>query len=100
MHRPRALRRRHVTAGLAAALLISSFVATGEVLAAPTDAHIKLRLIASLLSMPASLLIDRTGARKKIFLWGLYAQRLLWFPIALVPVAMMRWYWRRRGFDG
>jgi MFS family permease len=49
-----------------------------------------LPFIASLLSMPASLLIDRTGARKKIFLWGLYAQRLLWFPIALVPVAMMR----------
>jgi glucose/arabinose dehydrogenase len=58
MHRPRALPRRRVTVGLAVALLISSFVASGEVLAAPTDAHIKLRLIASHLSMP----VYATGA--------------------------------------
>src|SRR5882672_11294889 len=30
---------------------------------------------ASMLSMPASMLIDRTGARKGIFLWSLYTQR-------------------------
>jgi MFS family permease len=45
-----------------------------------------LPFIASLLSLPASLLIERTGARKKIFLYTLYFQRLLWFPIALLPL--------------
>ena len=49
-----------------------------------------LPFIASLLSLPASLAIDRTGARKKIFLWGLYLQRLLWFPIALAPVLIVK----------
>ena len=44
-----------------------------------------LPFLASLVSMPASLLTERTGARKKIFLFGLYTQRLLWFPIALLP---------------
>jgi glucose/arabinose dehydrogenase len=52
MDRPRALPRRLVTASLAAALLISSFVSSADVLAAPTDAHIRLRLIASGLSQP------------------------------------------------
>src|SRR6476659_10211137 len=33
-----------------------------------------LPFIASLLSMPASVLTERTGARKKIFLFSLYAQ--------------------------
>src|SRR3954466_4224538 len=51
-----------------------------------------LPFIASLMSMPSSLLIDRTGQRKRIFLWGLFAQRLLWFPIALLPMLMIRWY--------
>jgi len=45
-----------------------------------------LPFLASLVSMPASLLTERTGKRKKIFLLGLYAQRLLWFPIALIPL--------------
>ena len=48
-----------------------------------------LPFLASLVSMPASLLTERTGQRKKIFLLGLYAQRLLWFPIALVPLWMV-----------
>ena len=48
------------------------------------------RIAASLLSLPASLFIDRTGARKKVFLWGLYVQRLLWFPIALAPVLIVQ----------
>ncbi|CAN5524330.1 hypothetical protein BH09PLA1_BH09PLA1_34240 [soil metagenome] len=48
-----------------------------------------LPFIASLLSLPASVLIDRTGKRKRIFLWGLYAQRVLWIPIALAPVWMI-----------
>ena len=45
--------------------------------------------IASLISMPASLLIERTGQRKKIFLWGQYPNRLLWFAIALIPFYMV-----------
>ena len=51
-----------------------------------------LPFIASLLSLPASLLIERTGARKKIFLYTLYFQRLLWFPIALVPLWLVSQY--------
>src|SRR3954449_8875399 len=42
--------------------------------------------IGSLLSLPASLLIGRPGARKTTFLIGTYLQRLLWFVIALLPV--------------
>lgn len=45
-----------------------------------------LPFLASLVSMPASLLTERTGARKKIFLTSLYTQRLLWIPIALIPL--------------
>lgn len=54
-----------------------------------------LPFIASLLSLPASLLTERTGARKKIFLYGLHVQRLMWFPIALVPL----WIVSRYGMD-
>lgn len=42
--------------------------------------------LASLVSMPASWLIERSGQRKGIFLASTYFQRLLWFPIALVPL--------------
>lgn len=42
--------------------------------------------LASLISLPASLLIERTGCRKGIFLAGLYLQRLTWVPLALVPL--------------
>lgn len=45
--------------------------------------------IASMLSLPASLLTDRTGQRKLIFLIGLYVQRALWFVIAVVPPLMV-----------
>src|SRR5205814_7066199 len=38
-----------------------------------------LPFIASLVSMPASLLIERTGRRKGIFLNRLSTQRLMWF---------------------
>src|SRR5437764_7434810 len=48
-----------------------------------------LPFLASLVSMPASLITERTGARKKIFLSGLYTQRLLWLPIALLPLWMI-----------
>ena len=54
-----------------------------------------LPFLASLVSMPASLLTERTGQRKRIFLFGLYAQRLLWFPIALLPL----WIVTRHGPD-
>ena len=45
-----------------------------------------LPFIASLASMPSSWWTERTGQRKRMFLTGLYTQRLLWFPIALVPL--------------
>ena len=48
-----------------------------------------LPFIASLLSIPSGIWIDRTGRRKGIFLWGLYAQRLLWVPIALAPIYIL-----------
>ena len=54
-----------------------------------------LPFLASLLALPASVLIERTGDRKGIFLWGLYIQRLLWFPIALVPVWLLHHYGTR-----
>jgi MFS family permease len=50
--------------------------------------------LASLLSLPASLLIEHTGARKTIFLAGLYFQRALWFAVALLPL----WIVSRYGF--
>lgn len=40
---------------------------------------------ASLLSLPAAVWSDYTGRRKQIFLGSLYAQRLLWIPLAIVP---------------
>ncbi len=45
--------------------------------------------MASLLSLPASLLIDRTGQRRRIFLWALFCQRLMWLPIAGLPLWMV-----------
>lgn len=49
-----------------------------------------LPFMASFFSLPASLLIERTGARKRIFLWGLYTQRFMWIPIAIIPWLMLR----------
>jgi MFS family permease len=46
--------------------------------------------IASLLSLPASVLIEATGKRKLIFLIALYFQRVMWIPIALLPLWLMR----------
>jgi len=51
-----------------------------------------LPFVASLASLPASVLIDRTGARKLIFLSGLYLQRIMWFPIAIVPLWIIHAY--------
>lgn len=42
--------------------------------------------LASLLSLPASILIEHTGERKRIFFAGLYFQRTLWFAIGLLPL--------------
>jgi MFS family permease len=49
-----------------------------------------LPFIASLLSVPAGLWTDRTGRRKGLFLYTTYTQRLLWVPIALVPIYMLQ----------
>lgn len=51
-----------------------------------------LPFIASLLSLPASMLIEATGQRKQIFLCGLYLNRIMWFPIALIPLWLI-WYY-------
>ena len=44
---------------------------------------------ASLLSMPAAVWSDYTGRRKAIFLVSLYLHRLLWWPIAVLPPALL-----------
>jgi MFS family permease len=48
--------------------------------------------LTSLLSLPASLLTERLGQRRRIFLWGLYSLRLMWFPLALLPLWMVGHY--------
>jgi MFS family permease len=48
-----------------------------------------LPFLASLLSVPGSFLIERTGRRKETFLRWLYPQRLMWAPIALVPLMLL-----------
>ena len=45
--------------------------------------------VATLICIPAVILTERTGARKLIFLVSLYAQRLMWIPIAIVPLWML-----------
>ena len=46
--------------------------------------------LAALLSLPASLLIDRSGRRDYLFFLGLYPNRLLWIAAALLPIAIVR----------
>lgn len=41
--------------------------------------------LAAFLSLPASLIPETTGHRKRTFMIALYSQRLLWIPIAIVP---------------
>ncbi len=48
--------------------------------------------IASLVSLPASVLIERTGRRRAIFLWGLYFQRFVWIGLATLPVLLVHFY--------
>ncbi len=47
--------------------------------------------LASFLSLPASLLSERTGQRKHIFLWSLFPNRLLWIAIPIVPLAILHY---------
>ena len=51
-----------------------------------------LQYLAALVSLPASLLIERTGERKRIFFIGQYFQRMMWFVLALVPLWIMSRY--------
>lgn len=51
--------------------------------------------LASLLSLPASLVTEHTGHRKGVFFAGLYTQRLLWIPVSLVPL----WLAMNRGIE-
>lgn len=44
-----------------------------------------LPFMASLLSLPGTLLIEATGKRRSIWFGCLYFQRLMWIPIALLP---------------
>ena len=47
---------------------------------------------AALLSLPASLLADRSGRRSLLFFLGLYPNRLLWVVIAVVPPMLFHHY--------
>ena len=49
-----------------------------------------LPFLASLVCLPASLLIERTGRRKPFFLSGLYLNRALWLPLALAPLWVLQ----------
>lgn len=51
-----------------------------------------LPFVASLMSVPGSLLIESTGNRKQVFLWSFYFQRAMWFLIGLAPFWMMTRY--------
>lgn len=48
--------------------------------------------LATLISLPASIWIERTGQRKKIFFIGNYIQRVLWIPISLLPFWLIHSY--------
>lgn len=48
--------------------------------------------VAALFSVVGSLLVERTGDRKRIFLDAHYVQRALWLAIAAAPVLMIHWY--------
>lgn len=48
--------------------------------------------LAALLSLPASVLTDRSGQRSRIFFIGLYPNRLLWIAVAAVPPWVLAHY--------
>jgi MFS family permease len=39
-----------------------------------------------LFSLPSSVIIDKTGSRRPVFFISHYAHRMLWIPIALIPL--------------
>lgn len=49
-----------------------------------------LPFLASLLSLPGTLIIEATGKRKVLFMFWLYFQRLMWIPLALIPFWIVR----------
>ena len=51
-----------------------------------------LQYLAALVSIPASLLIERSGRRTRFFFWGHYFQRGMWFVLALAPLWVMSRY--------
>jgi MFS family permease len=48
--------------------------------------------LAALVSLPASVLIERTGARKRIFFWGVYTQRAAWLIVGMAPLWLVSHY--------
>ena len=48
--------------------------------------------IAAMLSVPGSLLVERTGCRKRTFLIAHYVQRGMTLLIAAAPLLMLSWY--------
>jgi MFS family permease len=57
-----------------------------------------LPFIASLMSVPGSMLVELTGQRKSLFLGSFYVQRAMWFVIALAPLWMVsRYGWSMAG---
>jgi MFS family permease len=49
-----------------------------------------LPFITALLCLPGAIFSEQSGQRKLVFLITLYAQRLIWIPIALIPLWMSR----------
>jgi Na+/melibiose symporter-like transporter len=48
--------------------------------------------VAALLSVAGSLLVERTGNRKRVFLDAHYAQRSLTLVVAVAPLLLLHWY--------
>jgi MFS family permease len=57
-----------------------------------------LPFIASLMSVPGSILVELTGQRKGLFLGAFYVQRAMWIGIGLIPMWMIsRFGWGAAG---
>ena len=46
--------------------------------------------LAALLALPASVLIDRSGRRDRLFFLGLYPNRLLWIAAGILPILIVQ----------
>ena len=55
-----------------------------------------LPFVASFLAIPGTFLIEATGRRRLIFFISLFFQRLMWIPIALIPL----WIYKTQGDSG